>query len=163
MTARRVLIPVLLAVAVVAAWWWFPTADRQIRAACRELAEALSSPPAESDVERLARLARISRFLTADVSIETATGAPRLEGRDAILAALSGVVRTGALAVMPGRMTVVVSDSSEQASVRVSLTIVRNNDPETSEVLVAELTWRHSQEGWQLSHAIERAPDDLAP
>lgn len=154
----------LLAAILLAGWWWlFPTVERQVRAASRELADAVSSPATESDVARLARLARASRYLAPDIAVEAAGGTARLDGREAVIAALNRIGQNGEMSVTFGPMTVAVDDASDRATVRTSVTLVRNRNPETSDTIVVALTWQRAQEGWQLAHAMERVPTELEP
>jgi len=51
--------PALFVIGVlIAAWLWWPTAERAVRARISELVETMSPRPGESDLERLARLSR---------------------------------------------------------------------------------------------------------
>jgi hypothetical protein len=66
--------------------WWF-NQNRVVKRRLGELAETLSVPATEADLERVARLARLRQYLADDVRITSGRGGPELSSRDAVMAA----------------------------------------------------------------------------
>ena len=64
-------------------WWFNPS--RALKRQMGEVAEALSVPAGESDVARIARLARLGRHLADNVRVRA--GDAEISSRDAILGA----------------------------------------------------------------------------
>lgn len=90
--------------ALVAVWWLWPTDARRIRARLAALASAVSVTAGEPDLERVTRLAALSRGLTPDVSLDPGDGTGGLRGREAVVALVS---RLGAIG---GPTSVALSD-----------------------------------------------------
>jgi hypothetical protein len=68
-------------------WWFNPS--RAIKRQLGELAATLSVPAEGSDVDRLARLARLARFFAPDVSVRLGRSGPVVSGREALVGAVA--------------------------------------------------------------------------
>lgn len=75
--------------AIVAAWWLWPTDARRVRARLTALASAVSVTAGEPDLERVTRLAALSRGLAPDVALEPDDGSSGIRGREAVVALVS--------------------------------------------------------------------------
>jgi hypothetical protein len=69
-------------------WWFNP--NRIIKQRLGEVASALSAPPAEGDIARLARLARLRRYLDDRIHVRVGRGGPELSSRDEAIGAAAG-------------------------------------------------------------------------
>ncbi len=69
-------------------WWFNPTRD--VKRRLGDVAESLSVTPNEQDVDRLARLAKLRRYLASDIRIRIGT-APEITSREMALGVVSGV------------------------------------------------------------------------
>src|SRR5215813_12531444 len=69
-------------------WWFNP--NRIIKQRLGEVASALSAPAAEEDVARLARIARLRRYLDDKVHIRIGRAGPDLQSRDEAIGAAAG-------------------------------------------------------------------------
>jgi hypothetical protein len=98
-------VPVAIALAIVAmaARSLWPSDARDIRRRLEALAEIASVPESETDLERLARLARLGRFFSEDVILRKDVSS-FVGGRQAVV----GLALQGAAAY--GRMTVAFDD-----------------------------------------------------
>src|SRR5438445_10750627 len=72
--------------------WWFNPA-RAVKRRLGEVAAALSAPARETEVNRLARLAQLRRYLAADIHLRAAGSAPEITSRDGVLAIVSEIGR----------------------------------------------------------------------
>jgi hypothetical protein len=70
-------------------WWFNP--NRIVKARLGEIASAVSIPPNEREIDRLARLARLRRLATNDVHLKVGKTGPDLQSLDAVLAAIGTV------------------------------------------------------------------------
>jgi hypothetical protein len=68
--------------------WWFNPA-RAVKRRLGELAATLSVPAADSDVNRLTRVAQLRDFLAEDIHIRAGSAGPEITSRDVVLAALA--------------------------------------------------------------------------
>jgi len=69
-------------------WWFNP--NRIIKQRLGEVASALSAPPAEDDIARLARVARLRRYLDDRIHVRVGRGGPELSSRDEAVGAAAG-------------------------------------------------------------------------
>jgi hypothetical protein len=69
-------------------WWFNP--NRIIKQRLGEVASALSAPPAEGDVARLARLAGLGRYLDDKIHVQFGRGGPEFSSRDELIGAAAG-------------------------------------------------------------------------
>jgi hypothetical protein len=77
----------LIAVGVAAAagvWALRGSEARRVRAQVEAAAADLTAPPGEPDVQRLVRLAGLSKRLAPDVVVEAEPGGPAIRGREAV-------------------------------------------------------------------------------
>jgi len=112
-------------------WWFNP--NRMVKARLGEIAAALSIPPSEREIERLARLARLRKLATSDVHVKVGKDGPVLESLDAVLAAI------GAATAPPGGWNVDFVD----ADVRV------NGDDTARAYVTADMTTKDPATGQQ--------------
>jgi hypothetical protein len=112
-------------------WWFNP--NRMVKARLGEIAAALSIPPSEREIDRLARLARLRKLATSDVHVKVGKAGPVLESLDAVLAAI------GAAPVPPGGWNVDFVD----ADVRV------NDDDSARAYVTADMTTKDPETGRQ--------------
>ena len=113
---------IFTAMAVGIAYRYWPSDERSIRRHLTNLAETLSLPYAEREVERLTRFAALSEYFSPDVSIEIAER--EIVTREALLAALRQWQSP------PGGLVVEFSDAE-----------IRLTGPNTGEVaLIARMT-----------------------
>lgn len=116
MRGRRAIVTVA-AIAAVAAWWTWPSETRRIRARLDALAAAISTPPQEPDVGRMARLASLARGLHPDVAVVLQEGAAPIVGREAVLAlATRAIPGLGPMRVTVDNMDAIVDASAGQAT-----------------------------------------------
>lgn len=145
-------------------WWWFPTAERQVRLACEALVDSASVPAGETDVARLARLAQISRRLAPDLVVEAGDSGARLEGRDLVIGLLSRHLGREPLTVTLDRLQVEVLPDGTDATARASVRVSRSSGTsEGTELHVVSLKWRRGDDDWLLVHAIDQAPLSAEP
>jgi hypothetical protein len=69
-------------------WWFNP--NRIIKQRLGEVASALSAPAAEEDIARLARLARLRRYLDDRIHVRVGRGGPEFSSRDEAIGAAAG-------------------------------------------------------------------------
>jgi hypothetical protein len=65
--------------------WWFNPA-RAVKRRLGEVAAALSVPAGETEIDRIARLAQLRRYLAPDVHVRAKASAQEITSRDAVLA-----------------------------------------------------------------------------
>ncbi len=139
-------------------WWLYPTDARRVRAACDDLAQAVSVPPREPDLARAARLATFANRLSPDVVVEVEGLDGRVEGPDQVVA----IVRR--LSASPRGMMVTLEDldvtigedrqSAEARGVATVREPAPDNEPDMTEQRRVVLRWSRSDRGWQLVHAL---------
>jgi len=112
-------------------WWFNP--NRMVKARLGEIAAAISIPPGEREIDRLARLARLRKLATSDVHVTVGKDGPVLDSRDAVLAAI------GAATVPPGGWNVDFVD----VDIRV------NGDDTARAYVTADMTTKDPQTGQQ--------------
>jgi len=76
-----------LAAYFVYQWWFNP--NRMVKARLGEIAAAISVPPGEAELGRVARLAQLRKLVTDDVHISIGRSGPDLKSRDAVMAAVA--------------------------------------------------------------------------
>jgi len=112
-------------------WWFNP--NRMVKVKLGEIAAAISIPPGEREIERLARLERLRKLATSDVHLKVGKAGPDLQSFDAVLAAI------GAMTAPPGGWNVDFVD----ADVRV------NGDDTARTYVTADVTTRDPATGQQ--------------
>jgi hypothetical protein len=154
---RSRLIPAtcVLAILVWAAYrWWFDP-ERVITRRLHELAELLSVPEREGDVDRLARLAQLKAFFTPDLQVRIGDAAPAIVSRDALL----GAAATWRITAGPSTVRVTASEvaveteSRAGAHVTVELTGRVGTDPEIRDVRAIQIRLAHSDDEWRIADA----------
>jgi hypothetical protein len=69
--------------------WWF-NQNRVVKRTLGELAATLSVPGSEADIERFARVARLTRYLADNVRVSGGSAEPGLLTREALMTTASG-------------------------------------------------------------------------
>jgi hypothetical protein len=92
---RRLVIPALVAVLAYTAWTMWPSEEARIRARLDDLGGAVSMglEKHETQMARLARVARLRQFLAPDLYLDVGAPYQPIEGRDVVL----GMVAKAAL------------------------------------------------------------------
>jgi hypothetical protein len=108
---------VLLLVGAAAYLFW-PSEARRVRARVLATAAALSSRPGEGDIDRLARLAGLAKGLAPDVVIEAEPGGPSVRGREAVATVASQFAgAAGSQQITLEDIAVAVDDTRSRATV----------------------------------------------
>ena len=116
MVTRRVVF-VLAGVAALGLWWAWPDEARRVQRHLERLAEAASPPGAESEFDRLARMATLASGLTPDVTLHA--DEVTLAGRDRLLAAAASLARSRpGLTITLDDLHIVVADDGSRADVQ---------------------------------------------
>lgn len=110
-------------------WWFNP--NRIIKQRLGEVASALSAPQAEDDIARLARLARLRRYLDDRIHVRVGRGGPEFSSRDEAIGAAAGWKSSGGSNVDFVDVDVRVnSDGTARAFVTAEMT---TPDPQTGQ------------------------------
>lgn len=119
---RLALVGVVLLVAAVVAWHYWPGEEDRIRARIVALASAASVAPDEAPLARVARLATLNRGLAEDARFDGGSGLPTLEGREAFIGFASQAAAIGPYTLTVEGMDVTVDGmyATVQLVVRVS-------------------------------------------
>ena len=115
-------------------WWFNPS--RAIKRQLGELAAILSVPPdSRSDMDRLARLARLRGYFAPDVQVTMGPRLPQLTSRDALLGAIAAWnPPAGGWDISFGDVQITLdSDSTARAYLTVAIT---STDPATGQPAV---------------------------
>jgi hypothetical protein len=117
----------LVAVAVGAAavfWLYWRDEGRTVRGRVAAAAAAVSSRPGEADLDRLARLAGLSKLLAPDVVVEAGPEGPAIRGRDAVVGLASQLaVAGGPQAIELTDVDVAFDDRKQRATVSAILRV----------------------------------------
>jgi hypothetical protein len=154
---KRALVAALLVALAGTAWWVWPTDGRRIRARLSALVEAASVPAGEGDLQRVTRLAALSRGLAPDVVLEAGDGMLAIRGREAVVGLAS---RLGALSgptlIELSRIEVTIDDTRGVATASALVTIRTGSDPTLQEldgdVVRVELSKATGE--WLLTRAV---------
>jgi len=147
----------LLAAYAVYEWWFNPV--RRIQRRLGEIAALLSTPEQESDVARLARLARLRPYLADDIRVAVAPDAPEIVSRDAVLAAL-GTLRPESggwnVQFVDLKVTLEADDAARaHMSVEVTGRDARTGEP-TIDARTADVTVANRGDEWVVTTAASR-------
>jgi len=140
-------------------WWFNP--NRIIKQRLGEVASALSAPAAENDLARLARVARLRRYLDDKVHIRIGRAGPDLQSRDEVVGAAAGwkAASNGWNVDFADIDVRVNSDDTARAFVTVELT---TRDPRTGQPTVdsreATLSLQKKDGNWLISEAESKDP-----
>src|SRR5262245_52442745 len=151
---------ILLAVMVAGIGYrYWPSDERAIRRHLSNLAEALSFPLAESEEERLTRLAVLREYFAPDVRV----GLDGLEftSRDEIVNRLSRFQPPpGGLNVEFVNIAVTLADDHESATVTLTAKMSSTNSQgvSTLDERIADVTMRNVDDDWVIANAVLRAP-----
>jgi hypothetical protein len=86
---RTLLASLVLAAAIWLAWQWWSDPRRAIARRLDGVADALSAPAVEGQLDRFARAARLSGYFAPDVRVSAGRSGPSMASRDALLATLA--------------------------------------------------------------------------
>lgn len=120
-------------------WWFNP--NRIIKQRLGDVASTLSAPPAEDDLARLARIARLGRYLDEKVRVRIGPAGPEFQSRAEAIGAVAGW-KAG-------------SDGWNVDFVDVDVRV--NSDDTARAFVTAELTTRDPQTGQQTLDSREVA------
>lgn len=134
--------------------WWFDP-ERVITRRLHELAELLSVPEREGDVDRLTRVAQLKAFFTSDIQVRVGEAAPAIVSRDTLLGA-AATWRTAA-----GRSMVRVAESQvtveteTSAGARVTVELVGDDGTgaEVRDVQTIQMRLTHADDEWRIAAA----------
>jgi hypothetical protein len=144
----------LLAAYFVYVWWFSPT--RAVKRQLGHLAAALSVPPGETDIGRIARIAQLRHYLAENVRLTLGKGDVDLASRDALLAAVASMHPPASGWDVQFVDVQVTVDSETEA--RAFMTVeVRSDDARTGERSLdareARLTLAHRDGDWVVTTA----------
>lgn len=126
---KFVAVALALAIAVIAARSFWLSDAREIRRRLNALAETASAARGETDIERLARLARLGKFFSDDVILRNDVSS-FVGGRQAVVGlALQGAAAYGRMAVSFDDVQIALIDATT-ATVYMTLR-VSGDDPQT--------------------------------
>ncbi len=121
MTRLVAIVAIVLALVVAYRWWNSP--ERQIRRVLDAVAEDLSHDEPVTGLAAVAGAAALQQRFTNDVVVDAGTPFPPIEGRDAVVAAAARLrVATPTLRVEFADVAVTVDTSGTQATVECTVT-----------------------------------------
>jgi hypothetical protein len=139
-------------------WWFNP--HRIVKRRLGELAATLTVPANESDLARVARLARLRQYLADDVRVRAGRSGPELSSRDAVMAAAVGWTPAGGSNVDFVDVDVKVdSNDAARAYVTVDMTTRDSGTGErTLDSREAQLSIAYRDGEWVVSEADVKDP-----
>lgn len=163
MKTRGIAGGVLIGLAALVYWQFFPSDERRIRGRLDDLAETLTDDGAEG-LAQVARIARLARYVTTDVTVDLGpTLNEQLQGRDMLVAA-AGRVQQTARTVVVEFVDVQVSVTPERGEASTYLTGKASGIDERGETVTdareLEMSWRLVDGEWLIAsvRAVE-TPD----
>ena len=145
------------ALAAWTAWRLWPSDARRISDTLGRLAADASVPGPEAELERLARVARLSAYLTPDAVLELGENAPTIEGRDAILglaARARGFEGTAQVRFVDVGVTIDEGGTTARATMTATVTTRdrRSGDP-VVDAREVETDWVKVEGTWRIRRA----------
>jgi ketosteroid isomerase-like protein len=132
MRFKRFWISLSAVVAILAAWYWWPSETRRIERRLGALAAQASIAEGEGPLARAADAAAAARYFTEDVTIALGDEAPRIDGRDALAAALARMpTPDGGVQVQLVDVAVAVGPAGVEARATMTAT-ARYRDPQSN-------------------------------
>jgi len=153
--SRTIAATCFLAILVWTAYrWWFDP-ERVITRRLDELAELLSVPEREGDVDRLARAAQLKAFFTPDIQIRLGDAAPVVLSRDVLIgmAATSKSTAGPSTVRVTGSQVTVYSETSAGARVTVELAGHDGTGAEIRDVRAMQIRLTHAGDEWRIAAA----------
>jgi len=151
---------ILLAVMVAGIGYrYWPSDERSIRRHLSNLAEALSFPLAESEEERLTRLAVLREYFAPDVRV--GLDGREVTSRDEIVSLLTGFQPPpGGVHVEFVNVAVTLAEDRESATVTLTARMSSTNERgvSTLDERIADVTMRNVDDDWVIANAVLRAP-----
>lgn len=139
--------------------WWFNPA-RDVKRRLGDVAESLSMMSNEKDIDRLARLARLRRYLAGDIHVHVGT-APEITSREVALGVVSGVrPATGWDIAFADVQIVMESKTTAHAFVSVEVTTRDAQDQPSMDSRDASINLAKQDGEWVITRAEAR---DLPP
>jgi ketosteroid isomerase-like protein len=165
MRFRTLTVAVLLLLAGLAAWRFWPGEDKKVRARIDALAQELSVPAGEGAVPRAMRASGVRRFFTSDVAIELSDGAgTTVRGRDAIAGYVARMtVPPEGTRVQLLDVQISVQPDKLWADARLDVRLLAGKPPEGPPVLDARMiavTLRKVDGAWLIYNARVMPTDD---
>jgi hypothetical protein len=143
----------LLAYAGYRVFW--PDEGGRLRAAMNALAGIASTPEAEGDLPRIARVQRIRGYMIEDVLVQV-EGGPVFGGREAIVGALATASAVGPVRVRFADVMVDMDADQRRATVTATVEL-EQPDPRSGVAILdareVEMTWVRPESSWMLSAA----------
>jgi hypothetical protein len=156
---------VVVAAVAGAAFLWWPNEEAKVRRRLDALAEAVSIPPKEQDLARVARAARSRGFFVEDVTIQLeGFGEPLLRGRDAITGMIARPWDAGhGVRVELSNIRVTIDETRTGADARFdarAVSLEPGANPPTLDGRMVVLTLRKVDGTWLVAHAHLMPSDD---
>ena len=142
-------------------WWFNP--HRIVKRRLGELAATLSVPANETDLGRVARLARLRQYLANDVHVRSGRSGPDLSSSDAVMAAAGGWTPTGGSNVDFVDVDVKV-DSNDAARAYVTVDMTTRDSRTGGQTLdsrEAQLSMAYKDGEWVVSEVDVKDPPQL--
>ena len=134
---------------------FWPGEEARLRAAMNALAEIASTPEAEGDLPRIARVQRIREYLVEDLLVQV-EGGPVFGGREAIVGALATASAAGPVRVRFADVAIGMDADERRATVAATVE-VQQPDPrggvDNVDAREVEMTWVRPESSWMLSAA----------
>jgi hypothetical protein len=152
--ARVALVAVAL-VAVVAAYRWWSSPERQINTLLSEVATALSHERAETDLRALTAVASLQAHLTPDVSIEMGGGSTPIRGRQEIIATATRVRASSSMMRVQffDPEIAITGDASGTTRVTVQVTTRDSSSQEVAAAYTVAMNLVLADGRWQIASA----------
>ena len=162
--ARAIVVAIVIAGVGLVVYLLRPSEERRVRARLDEGAEALSVPASETDLARVARLARLRGFLVEDAVVHfSREGEAPVRGRDAIVGlAARALVPTGARVELHD-VRVTIRDAGSVADVMLEAHLVSEDPSAESPTIDARsvsLTWKKTDGSWAVASVRVMESDD---
>ncbi len=132
-------------------WWFNPTRD--VKRRLGDVAESLSVTPNEKDIDRLARLAKLRRYLASDIRVRIGA-APEIASREMALGVVSGVRPAGGWDVAFADVQIVMeSKTTAHAFVSVEVTTRDLQDQPSMDSRDASINLAKQDGEWVITQA----------
>ena len=140
--------------------WWFDP-ERVITRRLHELADLLSVPEREGDVDRLARVARLKAFFTSDIQVRVGDNAPAILSRDALLGAAATWRTTAGHSSVRVTESQVAVETETSAGARVTVELAGHDGTGAAmrDLRAIQVRLAHADDEWRIAAATV-APAD---
>jgi ketosteroid isomerase-like protein len=157
---------IVLAAIGVGVFFLWPSEERRVRARLDEIAQALSIPAKEGEIDRLARAQRVRSRLGNDIRVDFEHAQwPEISGRDAVagLVARAWPQTAGGLRVELEELAVSVADDRATADARFKARLRgtdTSGEPSELDGRLVSVTFQKVDGEWLVSSARVLASDD---